>query len=115
MYLSAPKDIAPRDARTCMTNSSVVYFYADFVGFGWLNLDILNRQVFASFPSYGSLQFVDSASDGCLRAGFSTLQVIVFPEIDQHIVLQIEREREDGMRSMSFPSVSLGIVEMSVR
>ena len=64
-----------------MTNSSIVYFYADFVGFGWLNLDILDRQVFTSFPSYGSLQVVDSASDNCLREGPSTLQVMVFAKI----------------------------------
>ena len=41
---------------TCMTNARIVDFYPDFVGLRRLNLDVLNRKVFASFPSYGGLQ-----------------------------------------------------------
>jgi len=41
--------------RTCVTDACVVYFYSDFVSLGSLDLDILDGEIFASFPSYGSL------------------------------------------------------------
>ena len=42
--------------RTCVTNARVVNLYPDFVSLWSLDLDILDRKIFASFPSYCSLR-----------------------------------------------------------
>lgn len=46
-------------AQTCMANTSVVYFYADFVRFWCFDLNVFNGEVFACFPGYGSLELVN--------------------------------------------------------
>ena len=46
-------------ARTCMADTSVVYFYADFVRFGCFDLNVFDREVFSCFPGYGSLDSVN--------------------------------------------------------
>ena len=46
-------------AQTCMADTSVVYFYTDFVRFWCFNLNVFDREVFACFPGYGSLARVN--------------------------------------------------------
>lgn len=40
---------------TCMAHASVVYLDAHLVGLGSADLDVFNRQIFASLPGYGGL------------------------------------------------------------
>lgn len=68
-----------------MTNPGVVNFNANFVGFGWRYLNILNRQIFSGLPSYSSLCMVDMVNrtsehevDVGLERITHTLQVMVF-------------------------------------
>ena len=51
--------------RTCVADTSVIDFYADLIRFWGGNLNILNGQVFASFPGHSSLR--------CLAQGMSPL------------------------------------------
>lgn len=44
-----------------MTYSGIIYFYSDFVGFGWRNFDIFDGEILRSLPSDGSLQGLDLA------------------------------------------------------
>ena len=46
-------------AHTCMADTSIVYFYADFVRFRCLDFNVFDGEVFACFPSYGSLKRVN--------------------------------------------------------
>lgn len=68
-----------------MTNPGVVDFNADFVGFGRRYLNILDRQIFPSLPSYSSLRMaevVNRTSEHEVIVGLErtahALQVMVF-------------------------------------
>lgn len=58
-FCSAPDSMM---AHTCMADTGVVYFYADFVRFRCLDFNVLDGEVFACFPSYGSLKSVSCHS-----------------------------------------------------
>ena len=47
-------------AHTRMADTGVVYFYANLVRLGCSDLNFFNGEVFACFPSYGSLESVNS-------------------------------------------------------
>lgn len=54
--------IKSANGRTGVADACVIDFYADFVRFRGPNLDIFDRKVFASFPSYGGLVVINSLS-----------------------------------------------------
>lgn len=49
-----------------MADTSIVYFYADFVCFRCFDVNIFDGEVFACFPSYGGLKRVN-----CIMACFN--------------------------------------------
>ena len=68
--------LRPRDS-TSMAHSGVVDLYADFMCFGWRNLNVFDGEVLASFPSNGSLRSSVSDCLKAIKALVLTLQVIV--------------------------------------
>lgn len=51
--------------RTGMANAGVVDLYSDFVRLGSFDLNVLNRQIFAGFPSDSSLCSKVRSSSQC--------------------------------------------------
>lgn len=43
---------------TSVADSSIIYFYADFVSLGWSNLDILDDKVLSGLPGDSGLEQV---------------------------------------------------------
>lgn len=66
-------------AHTCMADPGIVYLYADLVRFRCFHFNVFDGEVFACFPSYGSLQSVNCSLPRLHWNLWRTLQVMVWP------------------------------------
>ena len=89
-------------AHTRMAYTGIVYFYSDLVRFRWFDLNVLDGEVFACFPSYGGLQNVSHLLP-CLRCWvlWRTLQVMVYPMKNQQMT--------HGLKGVYLADLSSGI------